>query len=234
MTVRPPPVRLWHPQAPPPPRGWLDVATAGPDSSPSVWLARLPDAEPFLPTLAADLSPAERARAERYHQPADRARFILGRALVRRLLAAQLGLAPDALEITLGPSGKPRLAPLPGAPHTPRFNLSHSGDLVLAGFHPDRAVGVDVEQIRADFDLADISAQTFAPETHAAWLTLPPAARPAAFYRAWTRHEAALKATGQGLAEPAAPAGASVVCLELSVASGYAAHVAVLTAPSPE
>ena len=225
----PPPVHLWHPSAPPPPHGWLKGATsaAAPDESPpSVWLARLPDAEPVLSALAADLSPAERARAARYHQPADRARSILGRALVRRLLAAHLGLEPAALEITVGPNGKPLLIQAPGAPPPPYFNLSHSGDLVLSAFHPTRAVGVDVEQIRSAFELADISAATFPPAAHAAWQRLPPAERPAAFYRAWTRHEAALKATGHGLLEPA-PLAPSVTCHELAVPPGYAAHVAL-------
>lgn len=238
MTDLFPPPRIWLPQVPPPPPGWLDFASAGARglantdySMPVVWAARLSDAESFLPGLAVDLSPAERRRAERYHQAEDRARSILARALVRRLLGAHLGLEPSALDIVLGPRGKPRLAPSDEHPSPPCFNLSHSGDLVLAAFHSVRAVGVDVERIRDDFDLAEISAQTFSPEVHAAWLGFPIEERAVAFYRAWTRHEAVLKASGHGLVGGSAGHDSPPVAWhELEVPPGYAAHVAIMRA----
>jgi 4'-phosphopantetheinyl transferase len=43
--------------------------------------------------------------------------------------------------------GKPRLMPRQGFPL--QFNASHSGDLILIAITMGRAVGVDVERIRA-------------------------------------------------------------------------------------
>lgn len=248
MIASPSTVRPWFPQQALPPQGWLDLAkpeaggtsvpalaSASALALPTVWLARLADAEPFMPELAAELSPAERARAEGYHRKEDRARSILGRALVRRLLGAHLGQAPKTLEILLGQSGKPRLSNAVGDRPQPCFNLSHSGNLVLAAFHPTQAVGVDVEAICDDFECAEVSAHTFPPRVHADWLRLPAVKRPRAFYQAWTRHEAGLKASGHGLSgrvEVSAPGDwENIDYHALEVPDGYAAHLAVVRIP---
>jgi 4'-phosphopantetheinyl transferase len=216
--------RLWTPASPPPPRDWLDSAS----TAPLVWLARLPPPETDLAPFSALLSAAELARAATYRLPADRARSIVGRALLRSLLAAHLGREPASLELSLSPAGKPFLARPPASLPAPEFNLSHSGELVLAAFHPSRAVGVDVEQIRADQDWTAVSERLFPPPVHTAWLATPPSARAAAFFRNWTRHEAALKATSTGFFSPDAPASAAPELTDLTLPPGYAGACAWL------
>jgi 4'-phosphopantetheinyl transferase len=89
--------------------------------------------------------------------------------------------------------GKPML------PGGPGFSLSHAGDLVGVAVHPDGTVGLDVEQVRAVADLAALAEHVHSPAERARGrLEL------AAFFRTWTRKEALVKATGEGLSTPMA------------------------------
>jgi 4'-phosphopantetheinyl transferase len=59
-----------------------------------------------------------------------------------------------------------------------------------------------VEQVRPVQDLEGLVEQFFAPEERRQWSRLPDALRPLAFFHGWTRKEAWLKATGNGLSFP--------------------------------
>lgn len=179
----------------------------------------------FLPLPASLLAlvPAdERARAARYVQPADQARFLVGRAALRYLLGQQLGLLPAAVPLTLTSFGKPRLA----APSGIHFNFSHSGAwvvLVLAPFE----VGIDVEEVRPDFDYSEIASYHFGPASRQ---YLQQSADPrGAFYYLWTRREALAKAIGRGLDESTDEGTAPPPDWQLpsfEVATGYPAALA--------
>jgi 4'-phosphopantetheinyl transferase len=100
---------------------------------------------------------------------------------------------------------------------------------VALAFHPAHAVGVDIEQVRPHEDLDGPARQIFSPEDHPVWARLEPEPRRQAFFQAWTRHEAALKAVGRGLAQ----AGSAVldprlVFFDLDLPSGYCGTVACL------
>lgn len=91
------------------------------------------------------LSDDERARVEASANAVVARRFLLGRVLMRRALAAHLGADPASLVIAVDPLGRPRLLE-PAAPGL-AFNLSHSGrDRVLALAQCER-LGVDLEPI---------------------------------------------------------------------------------------
>jgi len=64
------------------------------------------------------------------------------------------------------------------------------------------AVGVDIEQIRVVDEAATIAQRFFSKAEHAELCTLPESDRSLAFMRCWTRKEAYLKATGDGLSAP--------------------------------
>lgn len=148
--------------------------------------------------FALALSPGERARADRLVFEADRRRFRVAHGLLRRILGGILGAEPAAVGLRERPGGKPELAP----PHDAsglRFNLSHSGDVLLVAVARGREVGVDVERIREDLDWAAL-ARRFLPEAAGAPLFgLPAASRRQAFFRFWTFAEALGKAAGIGL-----------------------------------
>ena len=136
------------------------------------------------------LSPEERARADRFVVPHGARRFTAGRARMRRILAAVVGMPADALLLSVGTNGKPLLH---GAPE---FNLSHSGAVALfalAAF----PVGVDIERIRpVDRGVAEL---VFSASELEEWGAA--GRHEAIFYRGWTRKEAVLKARGGTLAE---------------------------------
>jgi 4'-phosphopantetheinyl transferase len=144
--------------------------------------------------LAACLSHEERQRHQAYRLPADRQRFLLGRAALRRLLGAWLELTPEAVPLEAGPHGKPH------CPIAPRFNLSHAGDLILLTLDSSRPVGVDVEQLRPDLDWPALARRLCSDAERRELERLPPQERPEAFLATWCRLEARLKARGTGLA----------------------------------
>lgn len=147
------------------------------------------------------------------------------RGALAAILAAHLGGAAEA-ELSVGESGKPRLA---RGPERLSFNLSHSGGLALVAIAPGGvAVGVDVERLRARRDLVRL-AERWLPTADAAGVAAASAGaeREAAFYAAWTRHEARVKCTGGGIAGPAP--GPEVVARQLEIDAGYAAALALDT-----
>lgn len=125
------------------------------------------------------------------------------RAELRRILALYLGGDPRELCFVYGEHGKPSLAIGPsGQPAPLCFNLSHSGDVALVGVvfeRPDLQIGVDVEEARPGREFASIAESFFAPDEVAVFRRVPQREQTAAFYRAWTRKEAYLKAIGTGL-----------------------------------
>ncbi len=154
-----------------------------------VWWAA-PVAPADAPALVALLDAHERARLARFRRAADAARYLGAHALTRIVLGRLLDRAPAALVFDRtcrcgAPHGKPALA---GG--GPGFSFSHAGEVVGVAVLDGGRVGLDVEPVRPLPDLDAMARHVGAP------------AEPAAFFRAWTRKEALLKATGEGLASP--------------------------------
>jgi 4'-phosphopantetheinyl transferase len=165
-----------------------------------VWRASLAAAPPALEaTLAAD----ERARADRLRLPADRARFVAARGILRAALARYLGRDPAALRFVYGDHGKPALAE-PDAASGLQFNLSHADDIALVAVARGRAVGIDVERVRPLPDLDAVAALMFSPAERDLLAAAPPARRHQLFFTIWTHKEAYLKGTGEGIGRPPA------------------------------
>jgi 4'-phosphopantetheinyl transferase len=147
------------------------------------------------------LSSDERARANRYHFERDRRCFVVGRALLRTILARYLESAPSKVQFTYGPHGKPSLAE--GCGNTRLcFNVADSHELILLAFSRRLELGIDLEYMRDLPDAEQIAARFFSAEEHAVWQSLPADQKVAGFYNCWTRKEAFIKATGQGLSYP--------------------------------
>ena len=139
----------------------------------------------------------ERARADRFRLEPLRRRYTAGRGRLRALLSRYVGLPPAEVALDSGPHGKPALAnPATGI----EFNLSHSGEVALIALSRRRAVGVDVEGTERQVAWDQVASRFFSPRERQALGALPEGQRRTAFFRCWTRKEAYVKATGQGLA----------------------------------
>lgn len=188
------------------------------------------------------LDAGERERRSALRQAADRARFTAATAVVKLAAGRRLGIPAGRVRIDRQcadcgrPHGRPRL---PGLGLS--VSISHSGDRVAVALASGPPVGVDVERV-VPVDVAALAGQVLAaPEQ---------AADPAELLRYWTRKEAVVKATGDGLrtplsgvvvAPPGQPArldsyagrpGLHAILHDLAPGYGYLAALAVL-APGP-
>lgn len=162
-----------------------------------VWTVPVAAADKFDPDSM--LAAEECERADRFRFEADRARYVAGRCAARLLLAAYAGVAdPATLRFVAGPHGKPALES-PGPLH---FNWSHAGDLAVVAITQAGDVGVDVEEIGRFADLDAVAQRVFSAVELAEYQALDSEARRRAFFNAWTRKEAFIKATGEGMTRP--------------------------------
>ena len=180
---------LW----PPPPATWA----LAPDEV-HVWCASLERPAGEVARLFSLLSEDERARAERYRVEPARVQFVSARAVLRTLLAGYLGADPTHIAFAHGAHGKPVLAHPPARPPL-HFNVSHTHGAALFALTARGEVGVDVEQVRPRTNHIELAERFFAPAEADALRRLAPADSLEAFFNAWTRKEAFLKATGLGL-----------------------------------
>lgn len=159
----------------------------------------------------------ERERAGQVLRPQAARRWVASRWALRRVLASYLGQPAVEIELEESERGKPRLRTGGGI----EFSLSHSNAIALVAVSEGREVGVDVELIDPERDLCALAERALSREDAAAVRAADAPARPAAFYAAWTRHEARLKCLGTGLVST------SLAVESFDVAPGYAAAVAV-------
>jgi 4'-phosphopantetheinyl transferase len=165
-----------------------------------VWWARPDDVGPGHDVL---LAPADLRRRERLRQAADRARLTTAAVLVRVVVGALAGMPPACVWIDRTcpgcgqQHGKPRVPALPDV----HVSVSHSGSNVAVAVGRDGSLGIDVEQV-GRFDTAELEALaacTLAPEERAELARQPATDRARAFTTYWTRKEAVVKATGDGI-----------------------------------
>ncbi|MBB5015512.1 4'-phosphopantetheinyl transferase family protein [Rehaibacterium terrae] len=128
-------------------------------------------------------------------QPALSSRRARIDALLRRTLAAYVGLPPEALRFGREAKGRPYLLH-DGAPD---FNLTDTDGGTLVAVCRGARVGVDIERTRRAVSARPLARRWFAPEEAAALDALDDAAARAAFLRLWTAKEASCKATGTGI-----------------------------------
>ncbi len=167
-----------------------------------VWL-ELDQSLEVVEELATLLDPLEEQRVARLADPQHRSRAIVRLARRRQVLADIFAIAPD--EVDALPISQPLENGAPGAlssnGETLYVSSSHCEDVGLIAVRHEHKVGVDVEAVH---ELPD-------PDQFAQWVAasdelheineLAPLDRPDACLRLWTRKEAYLKATGEGIGD---------------------------------
>jgi 4'-phosphopantetheinyl transferase len=170
-----------------------------------VWRASLDQPPGVAARLRLTLSEDERDRAARFHFERDRVRFVIARAALRAVLGRYLDVRPGDPRFSYGAHGKPSLSPefvARPAGVGLEFNVSHSHTLALVAVARGRALGVDIERLRADAAERRIAERFFSAREFAALCALPDEQQPRAFFDCWTRKEAYIKARGEGLSFP--------------------------------
>ncbi|MDB6020646.1 MAG: phosphopantetheine--protein transferase [Pedosphaera sp.] len=165
-----------------------------------VWAASLLTAPQRAAAFALTLSPDEQTRAGRFLFDRDRSRFVAGRGLLRSILGPYLRQEPGQIKFDYAERGKPSLA-CQTEKEGLHFNLAHSEDLAVFAVCKVCPVGVDVERLRPMKDAEDIAERFFSARETAQLKSLPAEQKQAGFFNLWTRKEAWLKATGEGICE---------------------------------
>jgi 4'-phosphopantetheinyl transferase len=168
-----------------------------------VWTVQqhAPDVQARLPQYASLLTADDERRAQRFFHQADRARFVIGRALARTMLSRFADVPPQHWHIVIDERGRPLLGERPPAAPDLRFNLSHTDGLIACAVTIGREVGVDVEHIGRRIT-HDIPERFFSEREVADLRRLPREEQEIVFFDYWTLKEAYIKARGLGLALP--------------------------------
>ncbi len=178
--------------------GW-SAPIAIEDRTIHAWGFSLDGSPSFVAQCRSWLNEDERGRAARFIRQQDQVRFVLVHGGLRALLSRYLGVGPDAVEMYRSKSGKPSLKnELQGQPVI-TFNMSHAHGRALIAVSKGQEVGVDLERIRSDVEVAKLSERYFTTSEHATIMQLTQEQRAARFFRYWVAKEAVLKAQGIGL-----------------------------------
>jgi 4'-phosphopantetheinyl transferase len=156
-----------------------------------VWTAEVAERRPVHDVL---LDEVELARVDALRRPIDRARFVVGVAVLKCAVAAYAGCPAPSVRVDRrcetcgGQHGRPRL---PGTDL--HVSVSHSGPLVVVALTEAGPVGVDAEHRVTNRQLPAARDVVTASE---------PIVGPGDLLTYWCRKESVVKATGDGVRVP--------------------------------
>jgi 4'-phosphopantetheinyl transferase len=155
------------------------------------------------------LSPEELERAARFRFERNRIHWTNTRSALRAILAGYLVTTPEALQFTYGPNGKPAIEGL-------EFNISHSGAWAMIGVTREAPIGIDIETIRPNVDIAKLLGRLGETDLYGTTAEL---------FQRWTRREARTKALGGKLMEIPR---ADLNVVDLKAPQGYVSSLALI------
>lgn len=140
------------------------------------------------------VSPDELERAGRFSSEDDKHRHLLSSYATRDVLSRYLRVSPGGIPIAITPKGKPHLKG-----EEIRFSVSHSRSVAVVAVAGAR-VGVDVEELDMGFPHMEVAERYFSDgEVCKLRAEADRRRRAELFFSYWTRKEAVLKASGEGL-----------------------------------
>lgn len=164
-----------------------------------LWGIDLDGSHRCLERCAGWLDEVERHRAARLVREDIRQRYVLAHGGLGAVLSRYLGVTPDVVTLERSATGKPFLTRELRDRSAITFNLSHAYDRALIAVSKAQEVGVDLEFVRADIEVANLSKRFFTPSEHTAIMEASEEQRATRFFRYWVAKEALLKAQGIGL-----------------------------------
>lgn len=139
------------------------------------------------------LSVVEKKRLDKMTTPAPADRFLLGRILMRRVLAFYLNFDPSCLEIAINDNGKPELIASSLADLS--FSLTHSNGETILAVTKASAIGVDLETM-SRAEAAERIAQRFFSAPERRYLAALDENRATQSMILWSLKESIVKASG--------------------------------------
>jgi len=168
------------------------------DNEIHVWLNYLNVHQARLKHLYPYLTDEEKERSERFKFYKHRKLFIASHGFLHTTLSNYIDAPPGEIQFSHNKHGKPSIIE-PLNPQQISFNLSHSGHIAILAICKQHNVGIDIEFKERKTDWQGISRRFFTEKEQNALFNLPEDLRKDAFYQMWTRKEAHMKVTGQGL-----------------------------------
>lgn len=137
------------------------------------------------------LSIDELKKADRFVRLIDKKRFIVRKYFLRIILAKLLDIPVNKIEYHYLSNNKPAVNGI-------NFNLSHSSNYVLIATCPTQ-IGIDIEYLDPNIEFQKIIDEYFSEKETS--FILNSKDQVLSFFTLWTRKEALLKATGEGLVD---------------------------------
>jgi 4'-phosphopantetheinyl transferase len=137
------------------------------------------------------LSPQETAKARRFIKQEDRNNFLVRRYTLRLILGVFLQQAPAEIRFQQSANKKPSVPNI-------YFNTSHTSNFAVIALSAAR-IGTDIETVRPDFEFRDLLTHCFSLQ-ESTYISSA-ADMPKSFFTLWTRKEALLKASGEGIVD---------------------------------
>jgi len=162
------------------------------------WLIDLRQPRFEVDQMTALLSQDEYRRMKRLRRAKNKTEFAIAHGALRDILGRYLQLPPGDIQFQFEYHHKPMIYHEINKVNLD-FNLSHSAGYALIGIAKDRSVGVDIEFISGERQHSRIPERFFSIREVKSLRSLPEDRQLDAFFAAWTRKEAYVKAKGWGL-----------------------------------
>jgi 4'-phosphopantetheinyl transferase len=148
------------------------------------------------------LNEKEKQQESRFYFARDRRRYLATRALVRTVLSRYEPVESKDWVFSVNAYGRPEIDSAGMSDVRLSFNISHTHSLIVLGVTDGRALGVDVENLRAREVSIDVADRFFSAVEVAALAAVPPTRQQDRFFEYWTFKESYIKARGMGLSIP--------------------------------
>src|SRR5690606_19128865 len=154
-------------------------------------------AEPITAESVKDtLTSCEYNRLKRFKHLPSAWGYVVGRIVLRELVSQLFDISPKSIVLRLEETGKPRIE----YPSGITASISHSGTYVAIVLSHGGECGIDIEPMADLLESLPIH-ENFFSQNQRGWIAGAgsESERARRFLRLWTRKEAYLKATGEGL-----------------------------------
>lgn len=144
------------------------------------------------------LTSKEIDRANKFKLEKDSTQFIIAVGLLKKILGSYYSIPPEKVNLITNQFGKPVIS-TDDCPEI-KFNLSHSGEMIIYAFSLNEEVGIDIENIDPSINHLEIAEHYFTKyEVYYLKESINKEQLVNRFFRIWTRKEALIKAIGTGM-----------------------------------